>query len=134
MSTIHSYSPSLPEWNQQGGEQAMKATALDRATRREEKSARRERRYINPDNITELTNMYLVRMPYKAQGCRSHSFSTYFSTIQKLNWVEAAGKEEPSEFQDHYPEGQPRKYFRLTKKGREASDADWANPHRALYG
>jgi hypothetical protein len=112
----------------------MRATALDRATRTEEKRARREKRPISPDNIDLLTERYLARMPYKAQGCRSHSFVTYFSTIQKLGWVEATGREEPSAFQEHYREGQPRKYFRITKKGREASEDDWANPHRALYG
>jgi len=110
------------------------ATALDRATRTEEKRARREKRPINPDNIDKLAEKYLTRMPYKAQGCRFHSFVVYFSTLQRLRWVEATGKEEPSTFQGHYPEGQPRKYFRLTKTGRQASDTDWANPHRALYG
>jgi DNA-binding PadR family transcriptional regulator len=73
-------------------------------------------------------------MAYKAQGCRSHSFVVYFSNIQRLGWVEATGKEEPSAFQEHYPKGQPRKYFRLTKAGREANEDDWANPLRALYG
>jgi hypothetical protein len=110
------------------------AAAVDKATRTEEKCARRQNRRINPDNIEKLVTMYLARLPYKAFGCRSHSFVTYFSTIQKLRWVEFTGKEMPSSFQDHYPLGQPRKYFRITKAGREASDADWANPHRALYG
>ena len=109
-------------------------TALDRAMRTEERKARQEKRYINPDNITEIANRYLARMPYKAQGMRFHSFVTYFSTIQRLGWVEPTGEEETSAFQEHYPEGQPRKYFRLTKAGRQASDADWANPHRTLYG
>jgi hypothetical protein len=112
----------------------MRATALDRATRTEEKKAQKEKRSVNPDNIEKLAEKHLARMPYKAQGCRSHSFNTYFSTIQKLKWVEATGREEASAFQEHYPKGQPRRYFRLTKKGREASDDDWANPHRALYG
>lgn len=110
-----------------------RATALDRAVRAEEKAARRQKRYIDPDNITKLANRYLAGMPYKAQGCRFHSFISYFSTIQKLGWVEPTGREEPSSFQDHYPQGQPRKYFRLTKVGREASDDDWSNPRRALY-
>jgi len=112
----------------------MRATALDRATRTEEKRARREKRPINPDNIEKLAERYLARMPYKAQGARFHSFVVYFSTVQRLGWVEATGKEEPSEFQEPYPEGQPRRYFRLTKAGRQASEADWANPHLALYG
>jgi len=112
----------------------MRATALDRATKVEEKRARREKRLINPDNIESLTEKYLGRMPYKAQGCRFHSFIVYFSTIQRLGWVEATGYEEPSSFQEHYSPGQPRKYFRLTKAGKKANDSAWGNPHRALYG
>ncbi len=112
----------------------MQATALDRATRVEEKRARREKRLINPDNIEILAERYLGRMPYKAQGCRFHSFITYFSDLQRLGWVEATGKEEPSAFQDNYPPGPPRKYYRLTEAGRQAGDAAWANPHLALYG
>jgi hypothetical protein len=112
----------------------MRATALDRATRVEEKRARREKRSIDPGNIEKLAERYLSRMPYKAQGCRFHSFIVYFSTIQRLGWVEPTGQEEPSSFQEHYPPGPPRRYFRLTKAGREASETAWANPHRALYG
>ncbi len=112
----------------------MRATALDRATRVEEKKARREKRAINPVNIEDLTERYLARMSYKAQGCRSHSFVVYFSTIQRLGWVEATGREESSTFQEHYPPGPPRRYFRLTKAGREASDVAWANPQLAFYG
>jgi hypothetical protein len=109
-------------------------TAIDRATRTEEKRARKEKRLIDPDNIDNLTEEYLARIGYKGIGPTYHSFVSYFSTIQKLGWVEATGREEPSAFQEHYPEGQPRKYFRLTEAGRQASDAEWANPHRALYG
>ena len=112
----------------------MKATALDRATRAEEKRARREHRSIDPANIERLAEKYLARMPYKAHGCRFHSFVVYFSTLQRLRWVEATGKEEVSAFQEHYPPGPPRRYFRLTKAGREAGDAAWSNPHLALYG
>lgn len=64
----------------------LRATAMDRAIRAEERIARREKRYIDPDNITELANRYLARMPYKAQGCRSHSFVTYFSDLKRLDW------------------------------------------------
>ncbi len=112
----------------------MQVTALDRATRVEEKRARREKRPINPDNIERLAQRYLARMPYKAQGCRFHSFVTYFSDLQRLGWVEATGREEPSAFQDNYPPGPPRKYYRLTETGRQAADTAWANPHLALYG
>jgi len=112
----------------------MRATALDKATRAEEKRARQEKRPINPDNIEKLARRYLARMPYKAQGCRYHSFVTYFSDIQRLGWVEPTGRVEPSAFQDNYPPGPPRKYYRLTEAGRQAGDSAWANPHLALYG
>ncbi len=112
----------------------IRETAMDRAVRAEERKAKREKRSINPDRIDELFQRYLARLPYKAQGCRFHSFITYFSMLQKLGWVEPTGQEEPSEFQDNYPEGQPRKYFHLTTSGMTAPESAWANPHRALYG
>jgi len=111
-----------------------KATALDRASRMEERKARREKRSISPDNIDKFTGKYLARMPYKANGCRYHSFVVYFSTLRRLGWVELTGGEEPSAFQSNYPPGPPRKYYRLTQAGREAGDAAWANPHLTLYG
>lgn len=103
-------------------------TALDRATRLEEKRARKENRFIEPDNIESLTKKYLERLPYKSMGCRYHSFVVYFSALQRLGLVEPSGKEEPSAFQEHYPPSQPRKYFRLTDKGMSAGDSAWANP------
>lgn len=112
----------------------MRATAIDRATRLEERQARRQRRSIEPANIEMLAEKYLGRMPYRSRGCRFHSFIVYFSTLQRLAWVEPTGKEEPSSFQDHYPPGPPRRYFRLTDVGRTAPETAWANPQRALYG
>jgi len=112
----------------------LRATALDRATRAEEKRARRNKRPIEPDNIERLVERYLARMPYKATGCRYHSFVVYFSTLQRLGWVEPTGQEEPSAFQGNYPSGPPRRYYRLTDTGMAASDTAWANPHLALYG
>jgi hypothetical protein len=112
----------------------MRETSLDWATRVEERGARKEERSINPDNIEELADKYLARLPYKTIACRFHSFVVYFSDLQILGWVEVTGIEEPSKFQGHYPPGPPRKYFRLSKAGREAGDDAWRNPHRALYG
>jgi hypothetical protein len=112
----------------------MGATAVDQATREEEKRAQREKRPIDPSNIEKLAKQYLSRMPYKSRGCRFHSFVVYFSNLQRLKWVEFSGREEPSSFQDHYSPGPPRRYFRLTDAGRTASETAWANPQRALYG
>jgi len=112
----------------------LKAIALDRATRREEKQARRQKRPIDPENIEELTERYLARTPYKSTSCRYHSFVVYFSNLQRLGWVKETGREELSAFQDHYPPGQPRRYFHLTDAGRAASNAAWSNPQSTLYG
>jgi hypothetical protein len=111
----------------------MRATALDQATRAEEKQARREKRPISLDNIEKLAERHLSRMPYKAQGCRFHSFITYFSTLQRLNLLELTGKEERSSFQENHPPGPPRRYFHLTGASQAASDAAWSNPNLALY-
>jgi len=56
----------------------------------------------------------------------------YFSTLQRLGWVDPSGKEEKSACQGNYPPGPPRKYFRLTRAGREAGDAAWSNPQVTL--
>jgi hypothetical protein len=109
-------------------------TAENNAIKREEKRARKEKRLINPDNIEILTKQYLKRLPYKSKGCRYHSFVTYFSTLQKLGWVEPSGYVEPSAFQDNYPQGKPRIYFHLTQIGGSASGDQWANPRKTLYG
>jgi len=111
-----------------------RVTAEDKAIRHEEKRAKKENRAIDPDNIEVLTGKYLERLPYKSKGCRYHSFVTYFSMLQKLEWVEPSGKVEPSAFQDNYPPGNPRIYFRLTERGKSAPDHLWANPKKALYG
>ena len=112
----------------------LQATALDRATREAEQRARHEKRSISPEEIETLTERNVSHMTYKANGCRYHSFVVYFSNLQRLGWVEPSGVEEPSAFQDHYPPGPPRRYYRLTSAGRAASDAAWSNPQLALYG
>jgi hypothetical protein len=110
-----------------------RVTAEDRAVRQEEKSAKKAKRSIAPDNIETLAKKYLERLPYKSRGCRYHSFVTYFSTLQKLGWVEPSGVVEASAFQANYPQGKPRIYFRLTEKGKSAPDYLWADPRKALY-
>lgn len=108
--------------------------AVDRATRDEERLAKREKRAVDPDNIDTLIEKHLRQLPFKSSGCRYHSFVVYFSNLQRLGWVKFTGTELPSKFQAHYPKGQPRKYFRITSLGMTASEAAWANPYEALYG
>jgi hypothetical protein len=112
----------------------IRETALDRATRAEERQAKREGRSIRPDNIDKLAKRYLRDIPYKSNGCRYHSFVVYFSNLQRLGWVEFSGHVEHSSLQDNYPQGQPRKYYRLTAGGIDAPESAWLNPFAALYG
>jgi hypothetical protein len=112
----------------------MREIALNDATKEEERRAKKENRPISPESIERLADRYLEHLPYKTCGCNYHSFVVYFSTLQRLGWVEFTGREEPSAFQDHYPAGNSRRYFRLTQKGREAPENAWRNPHAALYG
>ncbi|MBU2009491.1 MAG: hypothetical protein KJ624_06635 [Chloroflexi bacterium] len=111
----------------------IKATALDRTTRREEQLARRENRAISPDNIERLTERYVARSPYKASGGRYHSFVVYFSTLRRLGWVEPTGEEEPSQPRDYHPNFEPRTYYRLTAEGMRAMVPIVFDPILLLY-
>lgn len=112
----------------------IRAIAVDRATRQEEKEARREHRPIDPGRIERLAERHLTQVPYKSTGARFHSFIVYVSNLQRLGWIEFTGQEEQSAFQDHHPPGPPRRYFRLTEAGKAAPETAWRNPQRALYG
>lgn len=108
--------------------------AEDMVALEEEKRMKKGLSPLTIEEAEERTEYYLERIPYKLTCCRYHSLVVYFSNIQRLGWAEFTGREEPSMFQDHYSPGPPRKYFRLTKAGCEASDAAWSNPLFALYG
>jgi hypothetical protein len=109
-------------------------TAMESAARQEERLARRQKRGISPDNIEKIAGRKARHTHWKSNGCRYHSFVTYFYNLKRLGWVEESGVEEHSSLQDNYPEGQPRKYYRLTGGGMSASESEWADPYGALYG
>jgi hypothetical protein len=79
----------------------IRAIALDRAVRQEEKQARREHRRIDPGRIEKLAERHLRYVPYKSTGARFHSFIVYVSNLRRLGWIEFTGNEERSVFQDH---------------------------------
>lgn len=81
----------------------------------------------------ERVAWHLSRIPYKLVKCRYHSFVMYFNMLKKLGWVEATGEEEVSTPQGYYENFEPRRYYRLARKGIEAPDHQWSNPHRTLY-
>jgi hypothetical protein len=81
----------------------------------------------------ERVDRYFRRIPYNLVKCRYHSFITYFGMLKKLGWVGLTGKEEPSGPGEYHENFQPRIYYRLTKKGTDAPDYEWSNPHLTLY-
>lgn len=109
-----------------------KSYAEDAAVRKEEERARAEKRRISPEKIEELTVYYSERIPYKLVAARYHSFVNYCGMLKRLGWLEEV-TEEPSGPQEYDPHFQPRRYYRLTKKGIDAPDAEWSNPKLILY-
>jgi len=109
-----------------------KSYAEDAAVREEEERAQREKRPVSPERIEERMAYYSKRIPYKLTACRYHSFVNYFNMLRRLGWIEEAG-EEPSGPQDYDPKFQPRRFYRLTKKGIDAPDYEWSNPKLVLY-
>jgi len=87
----------------------------------------------NEEEYSERLENLMSRIPYKLVKCRYHSFQRYFHWLKQLQWVEFAGKEEPASIQDYYAEAPPRRYYRLTKKGKTAPDYEWSNPQLTLY-
>jgi len=93
------------------------------------------------------TEEALRRIPQRLSKVRSHSFYRYFHLLKQLRWVEPTGEEEgsfmggmPGARVERTPEGttlvevpQPRRFYRLTTKGREASDVAWSDPLQAIY-
>ena len=89
----------------------------------------------------------LRRIPQRLTTMRSHSFYRYFHLLKQLGWVEATGEEEPSfpggmpgARVEHTAQGttlvevpQPRRFYRLTAKGREAPPSAWSDPLQAIY-
>jgi hypothetical protein len=89
----------------------------------------------------------LRRIPQRLTKMRSHSFYRYFHLLKQLGWVEATGEEEgsfmggmPGARVERTPKGttmvevpQPRRYYRLTARGKEAPDIAWSDPLQAIY-
>jgi hypothetical protein len=89
---------------------------------------------MTPVQVEERRRFYLERIPYKLTKMRYQSFHTYFGHIKRLGWVEET-KTELSEFQQDYadPPASPRIFYRLTAKGRHATDDEWSDPIMTLY-
>jgi hypothetical protein len=85
-----------------------------------------------PEEYEERLAWHMARTPYKLTSCRYHSFVNYCGMLRRLGWLEEVS-EEPSGPQEYDPKFQPRRYYRLTRKGIEAPDPEWSNPKLVLY-
>jgi len=96
--------------------------------------------------IELLVEEALERIPKRLTKMRSHSFYRYFHHLKMLNWVEPTGEEERSAMGGSpgarveksgkttlVEVPQPRRFYRLTAKGKAASDVEWQDPLQALY-
>jgi len=89
----------------------------------------------------------LRRIPHRLTKVRSHSFYRYFHHLKMLGWVEPTGEEEgsllggmPGARVEHTLEGttlvevpQPRRFYRLSTKGKTAPEIAWRDPLQAIY-
>ena len=112
--------------------------ALARATARERAERIISRMVVSGVDVTEeqadrIYERELKRVSRKFTHMRYHSFLMYFGVLKRLGWVEVTSETEPSAIQDNYPPAPERTYYRLTKKGIEASDEFWSNPLFTLY-
>lgn len=88
---------------------------------------------VTLERADEIYQVELKKIPHKYTRMRYHSFLVYFGMLKRLGWVEETGEVEASAFQENYPTGPSRKYYRLTAAGREATLAEWSNPLFTLY-
>ncbi|MCL0103911.1 hypothetical protein M1O51_04835 [Dehalococcoidia bacterium] len=90
--------------------------AEDAVAREEEKAMKRGQPAYTEEKRQERLRHFLDNIPIKFHRARYASFTRYFDHLKRLGWVEVTGKTEPSEIQEHHPEGEgpPRVFYRLT--------------------
>jgi hypothetical protein len=121
--------------------------AEDMAARDAEEAARKGKP-MTPEEVEKQRDYYLERIPAKLTRMRYSSFTRYFRFFIQLGWVERTGEVEGSLIGG--PEGthppqttprgtvlvevpQPRIYYRLTPKGREAGLVELSDPIMTIY-
>jgi len=109
-----------------------RAHARDAVEREEERRIKRERPAFTEEEYQERLQYYLERIPYKELKMRYHSFVNYFGMLKRLGWVEEV-KEEASGPQEYHSKFQPRRYYRLTDKGKAATMPELSDPITTLY-
>jgi hypothetical protein len=115
-------------------EAVIRARAEYIVAKEEEKRIIRGEKPLSAAQADALTEALIAKMPIRSRGMSYHSFNNYFGIFKRLGWVEATGSTEPSTFQEHYPDGQPRIFYRITDTGMEATEEMLNDPVKYLYG
>lgn len=110
-----------------------RAYAEDMVAWEEEERIRKKLPPLTVEEAEERVSYYLERIPYRLTKMRYASFTRYFSHLKRLGYVEETGKEERSLVQESYPPAPPRRYYRLTEAGREATREELSDPILTLY-
>ena len=87
-----------------------RAYAEDAVAWENEERIKKGKPIYTPEEYHERLEHLLSKIPYKLSKCRYHSFQRYF------HWLK-----------------QPRVYYCLSRRGREARDYEWSNPQLTLY-
>jgi len=114
-------------------EMLRRAYARDTVAYEAEDRVKRGKKPYTEAEYAKRLEWHLTRIPYKLHCARSVSFFRYFNYLKQLGFVEPTGKEETSDVQLNYPDAPPRRYYRLSEKGRTAPEVDWFRPQLTLY-
>lgn len=87
----------------------------------------------SPEEYADRLEWHRQRIPYKLHRARYHSFYRYFHWLKQLGWVVRTRRRGPSYIQASYPEASPCVYYRISAKGKGASEIDWFRPQITLY-
>jgi hypothetical protein len=96
----------------------------------------RERKGLDPYSPAEYSERlewHRERITYKFHRARYQSFYRYFHWLKQLGWVVRTRRREPSYIQASYAEAPPCVYYRISAKGKRASEIDWFRPQITLY-
>jgi hypothetical protein len=101
---------------------------------------------LTPEDVERRRDFYLERIPRKLTRMRYASFTRYFRFLKQLGWVEEISQEGslmggPEDARvEPTPRGttlvevpQPRRYYRLTSKGKRATEVELSDPLQTIY-
>jgi len=114
-------------------EALFRSYAEDMVAAEAEERIRKELPPLTIEEAERRTEYYLEHLHQKLTRMRYASFCRYFSHLKRLGYVEATGREEPSIIQESYPPAPPRRYYRLTDAGKEATMEELCDPIMTLY-